>query len=143
MIESDSCRIEADLDAVINAAHPFDCLKAVVRAQLPQHRAMKDADLWAEISVAARRNSEIGAAASRMETRIRLALHKVIARETGMALPEVDRRFAAEADFILLLFKASNCSGDAYSSHLDQLNALIIGSIDQTLDSISRTARNS
>jgi len=141
MIESDSCRIEADFDAVINAEHPFACLKAVVREQLPQHRAMKDADLWAEISVAARRNSEIGAAAARMEDRIRLALHKVIARETGMALPDVARRYAAEADFILLLFKASNCSGDAYSSHMGALNALIIGSIDQTLDSISQMAR--
>ena len=78
-----------------------------------------------------------------MESRVRAALHGVIAQETSLNLAEVARRYAAEADFILLLFKASNCSGEAFSSHQDRLNALIIGSIDQTLDAISQTARNS
>ena len=143
IIESDLCEVERDFAQVLASDQPFVRLKALVREQLPQHSANKDSDLWAEISVVARRHSEIGAAALRMEARIRAALHNVIARQTGLPLPDVARRFAAEADFILLLFKASSCSGDAYSSHQDRLNDLIIASIDQTLDSISQTTRNS
>ena len=143
IIDSDICQMEADFDAMMNAASPFAAMKAAVREQLPKQAAKKKSDLWAEISLAAGRHSEIGAAASQMESRVRAALHKVIARETSLPLTEVARRFGAEADFILLLFKASSCSFDAYSSHQDKLNALVIGSIDQTLDSISQTARNS
>ena len=143
MIESDLCEVEADFAKVLSSGEPFVRLKALIREQLPQHRAQKDGDLWAEISVVARRNSDIGAAALRMESRIRAALHGVIAQQTGLTLAEAAHRFTAEADFILLLFKASSCSVDAYSSHQARLHALIIGSIDQTLDSISQTARNS
>jgi AcrR family transcriptional regulator len=143
IIENDLCDIETDFAQVLAAKSPFAQLKALVREQLPRHSANDNSDLWAEISVVARRNSEIGAAAQRMESRIRAALHGVIARETGLSLTEAAHRFAAEADFILLLFKASSCAGDAYSSHQDRLNDLIIHSIDQTLDTISQTARNS
>jgi AcrR family transcriptional regulator len=143
IIESDLCQVETDFAKVMSAADPFTELKSLVRTQLPQHSANRDSDLWAEISVVARRHSEIGAAALAMESRIRAALHSVIARHTGLPLAEAARRFAAEADFILLLFKASSCSGDAYSSHQSRLNDLIIASIDQPLDTISHTARNS
>ena len=143
IIESDLCQVESDFARVLSSDQPFEHLKALVREKLPQHSVNRDSDLWAEISVVARRDSEIGAAALRMESRIRAALHSVIARETALPLAIVAQQFVAEADFILLLFKASSCSGDAYSGHQDKLNALIIGSIDQTLDFISQTARNS
>lgn len=142
IIESDLRMIEADFAVIVAAAKPFDRLKSMVRERLPHHAARESSDLWAEISVVAQRDSDIGAAAARMESRIRTALHSVIARETGLSLPAVSDRFGPEADFILLLFKASSCTTGTYPGHQARLNELIIANIDQILDTISQTARN-
>lgn len=141
LIEFDLCRIEADFAEVLTADQPFDRFKEAVRLRLPQHQDQADGALWAEISAVAQRNSDIGAAATRMEGRIRAAMLTVIARQTGLSHAQAERRFAAEADFILLLFRAANCLGTAECGQRDALNALIIRSIDQTLDTILQTAR--
>ncbi len=141
MIESDLHGIESDFAEMLTAPQPFDRLKQVIRQRLPHHQASKDCELWAEITAVAQRNSEIGAAACRMEGRIRTAMLAAIARQTGLSLETATDRFAAEADFILLQFRAATAIGDGDSAHRDRLNALIIASIDQTLDSISCTAR--
>lgn len=140
LIESDLCRIEADFAEVMTADDPFTRLKAGIRARLPQHRACDDGDLWAEISAVARRNSEIGSAACRMEARIRTALLGVIARQTGLAPDVAADRFAAEADFILLLFRAFTTIGGTENGASPHLNDLILRTIDQTLDSIAQAA---
>lgn len=143
MIESDLCRIETDFAEVLAAPDPFARLKRMIRDRLPHHQAQSDGALWAEISAAAQRNSDIGAAACRMEGRMRTALLSVFAKETGLALDTCKARFSAEADFILLLFKASASIGDAENAHRNHLNALILRSIEQTLDTIAQTDRNS
>ena len=142
MIESDVGRIETDFADVLAAPDPFERLKQLVRDRLPHHQAQSDGALWAEISAAAQRNSDIGAAACRMETRVRMALLSVFAKQTRLPLDICTARFSAEADFILLLFKASASLNDAENAHRDHLNALILRSIVQTLDTIAQTDRN-
>jgi AcrR family transcriptional regulator len=141
MIESDLCKIEAEFAELKTADTPFERLKAGIRDRLPMHQTQKDGDLWAEISAAAQRNDQIGAAALRMEARLNAAMLGVIAHQTGLPMTEAAARFGAEADFILLLFKAASCLGGAESTHRNHLNALIFRSIDQTLDSIAQMAR--
>ena len=140
MIESDLQGIESDFAEMLTAPDPFELLKQTVRQRLPHHQASKDVELWSEITAVAQRNSDIGAAACRMGGRVRTAMLAVIARQTGLTLPEAADRFAAEADFILLLFRAATTIGDTEPAHRDRLNALIIASIDQTLDFINTTA---
>ena len=141
IIEADLHGIESDFAEMLAAPEPFALLKQAIRQRLPHHQASKDGELWAEITAVAQRNSDIGTAACRMEGRIRTALLAVIARQTGLSLDAATERFAAEADFLLLQFRAATSIGDDDSAHRDRLNALIIASIDQTLDSITRTAR--
>ncbi len=142
MIETDLTQIEQDFAAVLTAPQPFERFKQTIRDRLPMHQSQSDGDLWAEISAVARRNSDIGAAACRMEARIRTFMLAVIVAQTGIPLEDATRRFSAEADFILLLFKAASCIGAADSAHREHLNSLILRSIDQTLDTIAATARN-
>lgn len=142
MIESDLQEIEADFAQLRSAACPFARMKEAVRDRLPRHRQRQDGALWADITAAAQRNSDIGAAAIRMESRIQSALLDVIARETRLPLDEAARRYGAEAQFILLLFKSANCATAAEPGQDARLNDLIFDAIDRTLDTIAANARN-
>lgn len=141
MIESDLHEIEADFARLRSASCPFARMKEAVRERMPDHRQRQDGALWTEIAAAAQRNSEIGAAAMRMESRIQSALLDVIAKETDLPLDEATRRYGAEAQFILLLFKSANCATTADPAQDTRLNDLIFDAIDRTLDTIAETAR--
>lgn len=141
MIESDLHEIEADFAQLRSAACPFALMKKALRDRLPLHRQRQDGALWAEIGAAAQRNSDIGAAAMQMESRIQSALLDVIAKETDLPLEEAARRYGAEAQFILLLFKSANCATTADPDQDARLNDLIFDAIDRTLDTIAETAR--
>ena len=137
LIQSDLAAVEADFATVIGAARPMQALRAVLHRRVPEHQCGQDGQLWAEITAAALRKPEIGDICGRMDATVIGNLCAVFAVETGLPLPEAQSCFAPEAAFIMLLVKSAACMTSSATPQADQLNALILQTIDRTLDSIS------
>jgi len=137
LIALDLAEMEADFRLVIDSPRPIETLRQMLREHIPRHQCAHDGQLWAEITAAALRRPEIGAAAFRMETTIAGYLTGVFAAETSLPRHEAERRFSAHAMFIIMLVKASAALETGTNGDLEHLNALIFRSIDQTLDEIA------
>jgi len=59
---------------------------------------------------------------------------------TGLPLTEVQARFSAHATFIVMLVKSAAMMAPQQDQARSDLNALILRSIDQTLDEIASAA---
>lgn len=141
LISVDLADMQRDFGAIIGSARPMEALRTMIRARIPQHQHCQDGALWAEIAAAAMRKPEIGAVASRMEDAVVGYLTAVFAIETGLCEAEARGRFSAQAAYIMLLFKAAASLGHCMTANREHLNALIIRTIEQTLDEIASTAR--
>lgn len=140
LIAFDLAEMERDFAEIMGNPHPMDALRAKLRQIIPEHQCSQDGQLWAEITAAALRKPEIGAAACRMEDEIVGYMAAVFAAETGLSVPEALQRFASHATFIVMLVKSSACISRE-AANLDDLNSLIFRSIDQTLDDVARVAK--
>ena len=137
LIQSDLAEVEADFAAVIRASQPMQALRDVLHRRVVEHQCNADGQIWAEITAAALRKPEIGAICGVMDATVIGNLCTVFSAETGVPLPQAQSRFGAEAAFILLLVKSAACMPGSDTPQTDQLNALILHTIDRTLDSIS------
>lgn len=141
LIEFDLADIHNLFQAILAAPHPMLALRHGLRHRIDGTVDDHDPALWAEIEAAARRSPEIGAAAQRMERDVAQMLTSVFAAETGLPPAQAALRFAAPAAFIVLLFKAAcglSCTPNADQS---ELKAMIIRSIEQTLDDVITSAQ--
>lgn len=138
LIASDLAGMEQDFAEILLSNHPMRALRTKLRQIIPEHQCNQDGQLWAEITAAALRKPEIGAAACRMETEIIGYMTRVFAAETGLSLAEALRRFSSHASFIVMLVKSS-AAISRETPELDHLNALIFRAIDQTLDDLAST----
>ncbi len=141
LIDKDLADIQRDFQAILGSDQPMASLRQVVRMKLAEHGKNGDAALWTEIEAAARRSPEIGAAAQAMEAGVADCLLSVFAAETGLTLAEATHRFATPAAFILVLFKSAACMNCAGNADQSELRAMIIRTIDQTLDDVANSAR--
>lgn len=139
LIAHDLTELERDFAEIMHSPRPMQALRAKMRRIIPEHQANKDGQLWAEITAAALRKPEIGAAACRMETEIVGYMARVFAAETGLPVEEAHRRFLSHATFLVMLVKASACIGET-ATDLSDLNDLIFRTIDRTLDDVSGAA---
>lgn len=140
LIALDLAELERDFADMLGAPRPMDALRAKLRQIIPEHQSSRDGQLWAEITAAALRKPEIGAASRRMEQEILRYLSEVFAAHTGLSVDEAGRRYETHASFIVLLVKASSCLGPNSPADLDPINALILRSIDHALDEICSTS---
>ncbi len=136
LIAFDLAEMERDFAEIMDSPRPMDALRAKLRHIIPEHQSNQDGQLWAEITAAALRKPEIGAAACRMEQEITGYMAHVFAAETGLSVPQALSRFANHAIFIVMLVKSS-AAINRETPDLEQLNELIFRSIDQTLNDVS------
>jgi len=139
LIAIDLAQMEQDFAAIMDSPRPMEALRVKLRQIIPEHQCNQDGQLWAEITAAALRKPEIGAAACRMEVAISANMARIFAAETGLSLDEAHRRFSTHATFLVMLVKSSAAIARD-TTDLDALNALIFRTIDQTLDDIARVA---
>jgi len=139
LIALDLAEMERDFAEIMLSPHPMAALRAKLRRIIPDHQCNQDGQLWAEITAAALRKPEIGAAACRMEQEIVGYMTRVFAADTGLSVAEARHRFASHATFIVMLVKSS-AGINRDTSDLDHLNALIFRTIDQTLDDVANAA---
>ena len=141
LIDLDLADIQRDFQAIIGSDHPMATLRLVLRHRIQTHMEGNDGDLWTEIQAAARRSPDICAAAQRMESTVTDCLVAVFAAETGLPQPEAAARFSTAAAFIMVLFKSAACLNCARNIDQSDLKAMIIHTIDQTLDDVANSAR--
>lgn len=139
LIAFDLTEMGRDFAEIMHNPRPMQALRAKLRQIIPEHQCSQDGQLWAEITAAALRKPEIGAAACRMEHEIVGYMARVFAAETGLTVDEARSRFFSHATFIVMLVKSSSCINRT-TDDLDHLNALIFRTIDQTLDDVASAA---
>ena len=137
LIAHDLREMQQEFTTALAAADPLASLRQQVRAHLAEHQSCNDGQLWAEITAAATRKPDIGLACLHMETTIAGYLTQVFAAVTGLSLDEVQLRFAAHATFIVLLVKSGAMMAPQENQARDDLNALILRTIDQVLDDVA------
>jgi AcrR family transcriptional regulator len=136
-ISIDIAEMHQEFADVFDAPEPMKRLREIIHRRIPMHRANKDGCLWAEITAVALRKPEIAASACRMEESITKSLIAVFALHTGMPFQTAQTTFATHASFIVLLFKSATMIGPHIGSSHDDLTAMVVRTIDQTLDTIS------
>lgn len=137
LIAADLDQMSADFAEALSAERPLQALRAHIAARIADTQACADGQLWAEITAAALRKPEIGAAACHMEAVITGYLTQLFAAVTGLDPAEAARRFAGHAGFVILLVKSAAMSPVDPGLPRDDLNTLILRTIDQLLDEIA------
>lgn len=140
MIALDMAAMQDEFAAVLAAPHPLEGLRALIHAKVTSAQMQQDGQLWAEIAAMSRRNVSVGHAACAMEDNVAGNLTNIFAIETGMSPSAAKHYFAAEAAFIMVLVRSVAMMSPREDASLTDLNALILRSIDQTLDSIADRA---
>jgi len=140
IIARDMDEMEQDFAAIITSPDPMQSLRHTIRARIVDDLCVKDGKLWAEIAAAAQRKPEIGVAAQRMDAEIRGNLLTIFANAAGLTLVEAERRFRAHAALIVMMVKASGMQGPEPGEMRDQLTALLLRTIDRTLDEVTADA---
>lgn len=137
LITRDLDEVEQDFREILGAPGPLALLREKLAAHVRGHAANDDGPLWAEITAAAGRKPEIAEILGRMESEIGKYLVAVFALVTGLPQDEAARRFGAHAGLLMLLLKGSATCSQGLSRPSDDLNALILRTMDRTLAEVS------
>lgn len=137
MIAFDMTEMQAEFAGILAADQPLVALRRLIHAKVTSAQLSQDGQLWAEIAAMSRRNIDVGRAACSMEGEIANYLTDIFAAQTGLTPEAAKQRFSAEAAFIMLLVRSAASISPRELSSYDDLTALILRTIDQTLDSIA------
>lgn len=137
MIARDMDEMERDFAAILTAPRPMDALRQVVRAHVQLEHCLDDGRLWAETTAAGLRKPEIGGILMQMEQAIVSNLVAIFARATGRGIDDARRRWAAQAQLMVLLVKGINMHCAAQTQGREHLTGLVLRMIDRTLDEIA------
>lgn len=137
LIALDLEEMAQDFLPIFASDDPIATMRQQVRIKLVEHQCNHDGALWAEITATALRKPEIGLACGLMETTIADYLMQAFAAGTGLSLEQSRARFAAHAALIVLLVKSSAMMPQQDEILRNDLNAMILRIIDQTLDEIA------
>jgi hypothetical protein len=98
---------------------------------------MKDGQLWAEITAAAIRKPEIGAASLQMEEAITARLAAIFARITRRPEAEALLRYQGQCHLLVMLVKAMAMRTALCGPATPALEAQVVAVIDRVLNDIS------
>lgn len=141
MIRRDAAEVKEDFVRIITSPQPMQTLRAVIADHVQNTDCEKDSTLWAEIEAASRRSPEIAEAANHMAAEVKSHLRAVFAAGTGLTEEEAERRFSGPAAFIFTMIKAASCLSGVTPLDQTEVRAMIVRSIDQTLDEVAASAR--
>ncbi len=139
LIAADLNQIEQDFGRLMQAPVPLEALRHMLRAHIREKQDCADGQIWAEITAASQRKPDICSTCQGMEDTIRGFLTRVFARATGLSETEAAHRFGAHAAYLILLFKSATMLSSQPPALREDLLALILRTMDQTLDFIADT----
>lgn len=132
----DLSEIQGDFAAIQSSDKPMACLRDRIINHFSEE-AMKDGQLWAEITAAAIRKPEIGEVARQMEETITTLLATIFAHTTRRSPDEARARYAGQCQMLVLLVKAMATRTAQCGPASPALAAQVIAVIDRILDDIS------
>ncbi|EPX87111.1 Transcriptional regulator [Rubellimicrobium thermophilum DSM 16684] len=133
LIARDLAEVEGAFRAIASSPDPLGALKAALAQRLAA-ACEKSPTLWAEIIAAAARKPDIAALLRQVEEGILRRILRVLALVSGLPEEEAARRFDAHARVIFILIRGASLERPAGQSLSDDLNALILRTIDRLLD---------
>ncbi len=139
LIGVDIAEMEQDFGVIRLDPNPMSALRKTIEQRVSDPTCGGDGQLWAEITAAALRKPEIGAAACKMEEDVVNHLATVFALATGVSYQEAMSRWKTQAHFIVLLVKACAMQ-QPDGPNTGDLRRLVMRTINQTLDEISQSA---
>jgi AcrR family transcriptional regulator len=136
IITLDLQEMERDFSAIIGSANPMQSLRDTIKQHVEDSLCNGEGQLWAEITAAAMRKPDIAAIVGRMEIDITHYLTTVFSITSGLTLAQAAEKFSGHAALVVLLVKASAMQACATGSQRTDLTALVLRTINQTLDEI-------
>lgn len=136
IITADLAELEQDFSVIIGSPNPMKSLRLTIQRHVEESLCDGQGRLWAEITAAALRKPDIAAIVGRMEIDLSHYLTTVFSLTSGLTLQETVKRFAGHASLVMLMVKASAMQACTTSVHRAELTALVLRTINQTLDEI-------
>jgi AcrR family transcriptional regulator len=139
LIAFDIAEMEQDFRVILVDPNPIAALRRTIELRIADGKCDGEGQIWAEITAAALRKPEIGAAACKMEDNVVNHLTAVFGIATGVPHDEAMDRWRPQAQFLILLVKACAMQAPNQPNGSD-LKQLVMRTIDQTLEEISQSA---
>ncbi len=136
LIARDFAEMQADFAAILTSDNPMAALRSAIRLKINEPDCVEDGRLWAEITAAALRKPEFGAALQKMEEGIVGNLCIVFSRVKAVPLETALRAYEVRSAYLVLLVKSAMMQPPENPRRRERLNALILQSINRTLDEI-------
>ncbi|MFN3992169.1 MAG: TetR/AcrR family transcriptional regulator [Tabrizicola flagellatus] len=132
----DLAEIQADFAEIQTSDQPMACLRDRILAHFDEE-GTKDGQLWAEITAAAIRKPEIGAAARQMEETITRFLCAIFANVTRRSMEDACHRYEGQCQMLVMLVKAMAMRTAQCGPASPALAAQVVAVIDRILTEIS------
>ncbi|MBP9048161.1 MAG: TetR/AcrR family transcriptional regulator [Tabrizicola sp.] len=130
----DLAEIQGEFAEIQTSDTPMTCLRERILNHFSEE-SLKDGQLWAEITAAAIRKPEIGAAARQMEQTIVSLLTTIFAHTTRRPVEEARSRYEGQCQMLVMLVKAMAIRtaqmGPASPALAEQVVAMIDGILSQ------------
>jgi AcrR family transcriptional regulator len=132
----DLAEIQGEFAEIQSSDAPMACLRDRILMHFGEE-GMKDGQLWAEITAAAMRKPEIGAASLQMEDAISGFLCAVFARVTERTEAEARLRYDGQCQLLVMLVKAMAMRTAQFGPAKPTLERQVVAVVDRILTDIS------
>jgi AcrR family transcriptional regulator len=132
----DLAEIQGEFAEIQSSEAPMAALRQRILMHFGEE-GMKDGQLWAEITAAAMRKPEIGAASVQMEDRISGFLSAIFARVTHRTEAEARLRYEGQCQLLVMLVKAMAMRTAELGPAKPTLEAQVVAVVDRILNDIS------
>ena len=132
----DLSEMQAEFAEIEQSAQPMTCLRDRILAHFDEN-ALKDGQLWAEITASAIRKPEIGLAAREMEETVKRLLATIFAAITRRPVDEALVRYEGQCQMLILLVKAMAVRTSQCGPAAPPLAAQVVAVVDRILSEIS------
>ena len=132
----DLAEIHKDFNDIRTSDRPMACLRERILNHFSEE-AMKNGQLWAEITAAAIRKPEIREASLEMEETIVSLLTTIFAHATRRPVEDAGQRYEGQCQMLIVLVKAMATRTAQFGPASPALTAQVVGVIDAILAEIS------
>lgn len=132
----DLAEIQGEFAEIQTSDKPMACLRDRILNHFSEE-AMKDGQLWAEITAAAIRKPEIGEAARQMEETIVSLLATIFAHATRRSVEDARIRYEGQCQMLVMLVKAMATRTAQCGPASPALATQVVAVIDRILSDIS------
>jgi AcrR family transcriptional regulator len=132
----DLSEIQSEFAEIQSSDAPMACLRNRILMHFSEE-GMQDGQLWAEITAAAMRKPEIGAASMQMEDAISGFLCAIFARVTGRTEAEARQRYEGQCQLLVMLVKAMAIRTAQFGPAKPTMEKQVVAVIDRILTDIS------